>query len=118
MAIPTGFEDANVDLGVVIATRELEFERDGIRLPISVKIGRPQRVEDGETFLCPYRIDGFPPQPVKYAVGSDAIQALQLTLSVLDAELYAISRRYGGKLTWFGSEDLGFSPTNDATGTD
>jgi len=61
--------------------------------------------------LCPYQILGTGDEKVRYAGGVDAVQALQLAMEKIGAELYfKLDRQLGGKLRWEAGQqgDLGF----------
>jgi uncharacterized protein DUF6968 len=71
-------------LGDPIASRELM--RSGSDQPIHVLIWQP--FEEGEeVWACPYQIRGFGDGTVRYARGSDAVQALQLSFTAIRANL-------------------------------
>jgi hypothetical protein len=56
---------------------------------------------------------------VDTAIGVDAIQALQLAMVMIGAELEALSKRIDGKLTWEGSnDDFGFPTTVTLNGSE
>jgi hypothetical protein len=95
-----------VDLGDVIATRSLSDSAKGDR-KVVVSIGRPQRFPDSDDYYCPFQITALGRERVKYAAGVDAIQALQLVMKMIGAELEALERSTGGKLTWDGDAEEG-----------
>jgi hypothetical protein len=71
----------------VIAERQLELRVDGESTNVTVKIGRPAPGDSGVDWVCPYEIH-FSDRCRSMAMhGADSMQALQLTISVLDAEL-------------------------------
>src|SRR5690348_10271957 len=85
----------------VIARRELCLvEPDGSESEVIVSIGRPQPFEDFKDYWVPYKISGGGIDKEFYAGGVDAIQALQLAMVGLGAELYALGRTMGGRLKW------------------
>ena len=87
----------------VIAERLLTLNSDGAKKPIRVLVGRPYSEPDGAHF-CPYKIVGLVPELTKRAGGVDGIQALQLALVMIGAELSA----QAGSLLWDESQFLGF----------
>jgi hypothetical protein len=97
------------DLGDVITSRNLSIVGD-IARRIEIKIGKPQKLEDHSDYYCPYQIIGLGNDTIKYAIGIDGIQALQLTLSRIGTELYTSEEGKMGNLRWVGDEngDLGF----------
>jgi hypothetical protein len=58
--------------------------------------------------MCPYQVQGIGREPVRAAVGIDAMQALVLALHILPTELRAIARRESGSFP-DGDEDLGLT---------
>jgi hypothetical protein len=87
----------------IIAERSLTFSSDGTEKPVRVLIGRPYAESDG-TYFCPYKIVGIDPEPIRRAGGVDGIQALQLALVMIGAELSI----HSGSLKWNDSEFPGF----------
>jgi hypothetical protein len=85
----------------VIACRNLCLVGpDGSESEVVVSIGRPQPFEDSKDYWVPYKISGGGIEKEFYAGGIDAIQALQLVMVSLGAELKALSRTLGGRLKW------------------
>lgn len=78
---------------------------------VSVGIKRPV-LEDGP-YKCEYQIVGIGDGKVRAAMGGDSMQALVLALQAIGAELYTSEDAKEGRLTWFGSPNLGF-PVSDA----
>lgn len=82
------------DLGLVIAERRLRDE-DRPEREVWVRIGLPRvspRGPQGD-YICPYQISGVGDENVRYAVGVDSLQALELALLVLPSELVALLRQ-------------------------
>jgi hypothetical protein len=97
------------DLNDVIATRVLELRlSSGETRPLTISIGRPERFLGENVYFCQYRIVGAGSARVKYAAGTDGIQALQLVMPMIDADLFLICQQYGGALKWEGSDNIGF----------
>lgn len=94
-----------IDVGTVIATRELSLSPGKI---ITVLIGKPEKFPDTDDYYCPYQILGFGSQRVRYAGGSDAVQALELTLKMIGTDLYTSKEAQAGELSWHGGRNLGF----------
>jgi hypothetical protein len=95
------------DVGHVIATRSLELRG---KPSVAVLIGEPAK--DADDHYCPYQIRGIGDERVRYAMGSDAAQALVLALQKVGAELYTSKEAQAKELTWNGGEDLGFPVPN------
>lgn len=94
------------NVGQALGTRELDIS-DGRK--VSIVIGVPQQ-DDGDYF-CPYQITGIGDVRIGYAMGIDALQALQLTLKKIGTELYTSDEAQTGMLSWEGENargDLGF----------
>jgi hypothetical protein len=89
---------------VIVATRELTaICKSGERKPVALRIEVP--VETDGTWRCWYEIDwpedGWPAQTTRSsAPGADAMQAIQLGLMKLGAELHFSSYHREGKLYW------------------
>src|SRR5690349_14320595 len=94
------------DLGDPIASRELM--RSGSDQSIHVFLWRPFK-EDKEVWACPFKIKGVGDESVRYARGSDAVQALQLSFAAIRA--YLQPKR--NKIFWLGPgiADAGFPRT-------
>jgi len=83
-----------VDLGQVIAERRLRDE-DQPEREVWVRVGLPCVSPEGPhgDYVCPYQISGAGDEKVRYAVGVDSLQALELALLVLPSELVALLRQ-------------------------
>jgi hypothetical protein len=87
----------------VMAERALTLSLDGVEKPIKVLIGRPYAEPDGGYF-CPYRVTGVDSEQTRRAGGVDGIQALQLALVMIGAELSV----HSGSVKWNDSVFPGF----------
>ena len=94
----------NIDLGQVIATRDLEFDGQ----PVRVSIGMPRPEPGGMDYMCPYEISGPLTKRVFRSIGIDAVQALQLVMKMIGVELEVCAEAKTGRLTWLGESKLGF----------
>lgn len=88
-----------------IAMRSLELSGE---TPGKVTVGISRPVSDNGPYKCEYQILGIGSGKVRYAMGEDSMQALVLALELIGAHLYTSSAAKEGRLTWFGSRDLGF----------
>ncbi len=91
----------------VIATREIDI-LDHAGQPagkIHVYIGRPKQEETGE-WGCPIEIAGV--DRPRCAFGLDAIQAIELALSLVGGTLAGTLEAGEGRLRWAGESHLGF----------
>ncbi|MFL6621613.1 MAG: DUF6968 family protein [Sulfurifustis sp.] len=73
-------------------------------------MGKPEPFDDGINHYCPYQVIGIGRDDVRYAGGVDGVQALQLALKMIGADLYTSQEAQAGKLSWGGGKnlDLGF----------
>ncbi len=85
-------------LGEVLATREFTAAGPAGPLRVVVRIGQPYRRRTGE-WACPFRVNGGGRQRLKWALGVDAFQALQLVFQGIRVELQ--SKPY--TVTWEGT---------------
>ncbi len=91
------------DVGHVIAETELETDDDR---KILVVVGQPQRSPDGDDFYCPYKISGVGREKVRCGFGVDSLQALVLTLQVIEVHLDTSAGKRAGALTWLGGSKI------------
>jgi hypothetical protein len=78
---------------------------------VIVTIGKPQPFDDDEDYFCPYSIEYAEQKKVSYAGGMDAVQALQLTMKKIGADLANLAKTQGVPITWLPDApgDTGFS---------
>lgn len=81
----------------VIATRVLDLS-DGRK--VTITIGKPEKFPDAEDYYCPYQIVGIGSEHVRHAGGIDAVQALELALKMIGADLYTSQEAQAGVLSW------------------
>lgn len=101
-------------LGEIIAIREFgAIDGSALTQKVRVLIGKPEQFPEGPGYYCPFQISGAGSEDIKYAVGIDAVQALQLAMVMIGATLDFRNQELGGILQWEGSSkgDLGF-PSN------
>ncbi len=99
------------DIGAAIATRRYFVAGDqDNETKIEIQIGKPQPFPNTVDFFCPVQLKGSGINKLSYAAGVDEVQALQLALKLIGAELDIINKEYQGTLRWIGNEDgdLGF----------
>ncbi len=79
---------------------------------VLVLVGKPQNFPDSPDYYCPFQIIGVGDQSVSYTGGVDSIQAIQMALREVGAQLLALNKANGGKLRWEagGEGDLGLPP--------
>ena len=89
--------------GLVIGVRRLS--RPGCHR-VTVTLGKPRRMKDGEDWECPFRIDGLRSRRILYGYGVDAIQALTTALEGIRVTL----EQNGKRLSWISGipGDAGF----------
>ena len=93
----------------VIATRDLRIRTDSGLATVVVAIGQPEQLDDSSDYQCPYQIVGFGDERIRRAFGVDAIQALQLAMKMIGADLYTSAEARNGQLSWLDQiGELGF----------
>jgi hypothetical protein len=92
-------------LGEVVAERR--YELDGIENRVVVQVGKPAPTPGGISHYCPYVIRGIGSGAIRHAEGIDGLQALQLALKMLAADLDTSPEARAGRLTLDGSRLLG-----------
>ena len=105
-------------IGEVIAERTLCLSaQNAADQDVVVRIGKPQRFSDEpDDYYVPYEIVGSEGTKLFYAAGVDAIQALQLVMRMIGADLLALCRDRNCTIKWIGGEDgdLGFPIAGEA----
>jgi len=92
----------------VIATRKLFLAGEPDKL-IVVEIGRPEPFPNGKDYICRWRIAGCGYENCFYAAGVDTLQAFQLALQGIGAELHHIvNEEFGGCLRWLSEDNADF----------
>jgi len=91
----------------VIAERTLTIDEDSGRT-ITVKLGSPTFDPGTGDFACPYQICG-PGIGINHpAFGFDGIQAIELAIRMIGAELDRIEKTQNITLRWGDARDHGF----------
>lgn len=67
---------------------------------VLVVIGKPELFEDGDDYYCPYSIKHGNETKLSYAGGMDSVQALQLAMQKIGADLGYIARTSGVDIEW------------------
>lgn len=95
-------------IDTVIAERVLDGEHNGKPCTVAVRVGKPflDTSREGSCWCCPYSITSPKGEHFFYAAGLDSLQALQLVISMIGAELASVYSDL--KLRWAGESDLGF----------
>jgi hypothetical protein len=88
-----------------IATRILELAGE---TPGEVTVGIMRPAPDGGDYKCGYQIVGIGSGKVRYIFGADSMQALVLALQAIGVDLYTSEAAKEGRLTSYGSRNLGF----------
>jgi hypothetical protein len=98
----------------VIVTHALDLRLgDGTSSPVVVRMGRPR--QDSDDYRCDYQIEGLSKPRNSYACGVDELQALSLALMKAGVDLRTSEEGMSGRLTRFGTPDLGSPPVEQAT---
>jgi hypothetical protein len=83
---------------MIIATRVLKLRQPAGDIEIPVRIHAPERQSNAWT--CKVEV-GWPDGTVSVPVGGiDAVQALELALRIIGAQVYASDHHASGKLMW------------------
>jgi hypothetical protein len=93
-----------------IAVRRLEVAGEPER-EVAVAIKKP--TPDGDNFRCEFQILGLGNDKVRYSMGVDAIQALDLAMKHAGVCLYTSPEGKRGVLRWLGGRDLGMPLTDN-----
>ncbi len=98
------------NIGQEIASRRLDLNDDGVTTQVLVRIGIPYLDADHLSFICPFEITGIGDRRLGYAVGVDAVQALQLVMLMIGAKLKYLCESNNWNLSWNDGVacDLGF----------
>ena len=90
----------------IMAERELDALKDGKVYVAIVRIGRPLKSADERVYRCNYQIAGVNDDVVRSAAGEDSMQALELAIKMIGAELHFRYKDF--TFSWLGQSDLGF----------
>lgn len=85
-------------IGEVIAIRQLELTGEPHR-EVSVKIGKPELSEHHD-YYCRVQVAGIGKEQVHGIFGVDSVQALELAMRFLGAELQRLNTQHQGRLRW------------------
>ena len=97
------------ELGSKIAERKLEIHRfDGTVEPVTVRIGIPFQVDGEQDYCCPYEISTETKTKLRGVLGIDSIQAVELVLAAVRADLVAWERKEMGTFKFLGEPGHGF----------
>ena len=89
-----------MDPRTVIAERHLILRTPKGESPVTVQIGAPHPSPDKTDWQCPYRIQRLSDRRLRFSVGLDAVQALELVTQMIEADLFALNHDYSGGLCW------------------
>jgi hypothetical protein len=92
-------------VGTIIATRDLDLEGGE---PVLITIGAPRQTPGHPDYYCPFMIAGLGSGKIRYAVGFDTMQALDLALRTIGSDLYSSQEYLEGRLRYLGMKNLGF----------
>ena len=93
-------------IGQCVAERQLELKLASSSEPVVVRIGTPYFVKEMDAWQCPYEIEMKGRKKVFAIYGEDSMQALALTLKVLDVELEVTAKQASGSILWFGEPHI------------
>lgn len=95
-----------IPLGDIIAERVLDAQKDAQLYVVTVRIGRPLKSVGAADFRCPYQVAGIGDDVIRSASGEDSMQALELAIKMLGAELHFRYKDFS--FMWLGKTDIGF----------
>src|SRR5215469_5456062 len=97
-------------IGSVVAERRYILSTEaGFPKEVIVRLGAPQQSAEPGGFFCPFEIVGLGDGKVKRGFGTDAFQAVQLTLKMIGVDLHYYRQGYGpGFYLTNEVDDLGF----------
>lgn len=97
---------------MLVATRILKLRTPTGDIDIPIRIHAPERKK--VDWACRFEV-GWPDGQLEMAAhGIDAVQALQLALQLIGAQIYASSHHVSGKLIWLEpGKGYGFPVTNN-----
>ncbi len=91
-------------LGEIIARRSLTRDsEDGCVREVEVLVGKPQGSPGADDWYCPFQITGLGSDGIRFVVGVDSIQAVQLAFRYIGTLLARVQG-----LKWLGRDVLGF----------
>ena len=96
---------------MLIATRVLKLRRPTGDIEIPIRIFAPQ--QEAAAWSCRFEVD-WPDGMLTMAImGIDAVQALELALKIIGAQIYASDHHASGNLMWEApGKGYGFPVTN------
>jgi hypothetical protein len=101
-----------------LLTRKLAYSPQGTEIlrDVTVSIGAPEPDPNpGGDFRVLLEIAGFDDPYAKHFCGVDEIQAMMMALWIVPDVVRSLAGR-GARVTWLGSEDLGFRYGEHLTG--
>jgi hypothetical protein len=108
-------EEVDVTKLDVVADRVLTATIEGKSFEVIVRFWKPMPHPKGD-WICSYTLIGIGNEKLRYAAGIDAVQALQLAMFAVGAELSGL--RKDVELTFLDENHCGFpSTTREATGS-
>jgi hypothetical protein len=93
-------------LGEVMAERVLQAMKEGKAHVATVRIGKPVKSADARDYRCPYQVAGIGDDVIRSASGEDSMQALELAIKMIGAELHFRYKEF--TFTWLGQSNFGF----------
>lgn len=93
----------------VFIQRELTCLSNNKKTKILVSIGKPVRDEvTGGDFKCPFQIEGIGDEALRFGYGVDGLQALLLSLKMIEALLLNYAKRSSANISWLQDNYPGF----------
>jgi len=99
-----------IELGEVIANRELNYKSTNGEQSLIVKLGKPRLdSKPGGDWECPIQIG----EKIKLGYGVDSYQALLMAIQLVSIDLKYLKDKQKLNLNWLGMDDLGLNPISE-----
>ena len=97
---------------MIIATRTLTVQDNGIDRDIPIRIYSPERA--AVDWICRFDIGWPEGKAERWGAGVDAVQALLMAMQMIGAEVYTSAYHESGRLSWLAAgTGYGFPVTNN-----
>ena len=80
-----------------IASRTLDSKDNR---QIEIILGAPEKFPDDDDFYCPFMVKGLGDEKIRYAGGTDSLQALVLAVQKLSIYVNALDEVKNGEIQW------------------
>ena len=95
-------------IGEIVAHRKIDFVYDdGEKESGEIKMGKPIKCDKYEDWYCPYEICTETKSKLRYMVGIDSLQAMDLSMNTLMVEVRHWDKLYKCKVFFLEEEGAG-----------